>query len=1068
MPGQMRFISVAGRDLRVMARRRRTYLIRWGSVAAFFLFLIWLTWAMDGFTRAGKGDDIFEVFSVFVFLYCLLVGTAQTADCISSEKREGTLGLLFLTNLNSAEIIAGKLCSTALPTVYGLLGIFPLLGFPMLLGGVTVAEFWKTLLALLDAVLFALACGFVASVFCKRQFAAIAVALGLAIGVGVGLLAAAAIVHEFRISKTLVDGLSIFSPLYTLVSSDGGKPIGRPNLYWQSLGAVAAMSLTMLGFVTWRLSRVWQDRPKAAGIAWGFNAGQRWKQLGANGRAAFRRRLLDINPFYWLAGQSRVSSPVFMVLVVGVTLITAYVTVPYFASVVGAGAISPVAGSVIAWFISGLLIHVLTLYYAAMISSQRLAEDKHTGALELILSTPTTERDISRGLWLAFFRRMTFPALTVACVHFYFIAQVMNAMVMDPQDLRIPRGSAWELFWALLTGSSLGGFPIQWELGFALQIALLFLVMAVVIWFTLGLVGRWLGLRMKLAGFAPLISLALVFIPPVILFSVFAYVAYEFRLMPSNDKLQFSILLWTGFSMGVLHCILLSAWASARLHEQFRDTVIGRAASTRGNWLPSGRMMLRFAGGSAAYLVALAIVLTGISGCRNYQSGRTWKTFQSRLQQKGESLELAPLLPAPVADKDNFAKSGAFVDFRNSKGTSFRTFVHRMVSLDVIGYGQSKNTFRWVEQQPMPLEEFTRWLHVGPLPGSATNNASIATLLLKLTEPHTNSLRALATSARMPSFQIATNRDALAVIRKPELQMFERLHFLFVIRATALLETGRAAEATDDFLTSLDFARLARQSPDMNSSARTQVLLARSFQPLWEGLAKHQWNEEQLAKFEAALSQFNLLADHTNTVRRTALAYIEVWKAVADSDGRTRSIPGWNGGNTSSSSWPTSPRQWRERCIQLHQLADDVITKVDMTNERVELNDSWRDLGELPLDQEAQGLFVHYSWQGFNPTFVGYAQTALNQARFAIALERFRITNGKYPVTANELVPGLLTRIPRDSIRGLPLIYQRLDDDHFILRGVGPNRKDDRNTPGNSDDWLWAFPTNVVKEAKSP
>ena len=1072
MAGQLRFISVAGRELRVIARRKRTYLIRWGSVAVFFLFLVWLIWVLDGFRRAGVGSDIFQAFAAVVFFHCLIVGTAQTADCISSEKRGGTLGLLFLTNLNSAEIVAGKLCSTALPTVYGLLAIFPLLGIPMLMGGVTVGEFWRTMLALLDAIVFALSCGFVASVVCKRQFAAIALALALAIGVGTGLLAAAAIVAEFPFSKKLVDGLSVFSPLYTLISADGGRAIGRPNHYWQSLGAVAGMSLLGLGFVTWRLSHVWQDRPKAARVAWGFNVGQRWRQLGANGRAAFRRRLLDINPFYWLAGQSRVSSPVFMIVVLGVTLITVFVTAPYFASVVpGGGAMKPVFGSLIAWLITGLLIHVLTLYYAAMISSQRLAEDKHTGALELILSTPTTERDISRGLWLAFFRRMAFPALAVVCVHFYFIAQGMNAMVMDSQDLRIPRDTgAWELFWALLTGSSLGGHSIQWGLGFMLQIALLFLVMAVVIWFTLGLVGRWLGLRMKLAGFAPLISLALVFIPPVILFSVFAYVAYEFRLMPSNDKLQSSILLWTGFSMGVLHCILLSAWASARLHEQFRDTVIGQAASTRGNWLPSARMMLRVAGGSAAYIVALAIVLTGISGCRNYQSGRTWKTFQSRLQQKGESLDLAPLMPVPVADKDNFAVSQAFVDVRTDWNKPFQELMNHVHPLDAGGMGESKNTFSWVNQERAPLREFAGWLKGGSFPHDPTNNAQNAGAILTTFAPHTNVMHSLAVAARLPLLQLTTNRNVDAILRDPGAYMtkIERLHFLFTLRATASVESGLASQAADDFLTSLEFVRLLRQSPDMKSARRTQVLLTRSIQPLWEGLREHRWTENQLAEFERALSQFNLLPDFTNNVRRTALVYIQTWKAVADSNGRIRSIPDWNGGNTSSSSWPTSPGQWRECCIQLHQLAADVIAEVDMTNERVELDDSWRSLHELPLDSEAQGLFGQYYWQGFNPTFVGYAQTALNQARFAIALERFRIANGKYPATANELVPAFLTRIPRDSMRGTPLIYQRLDDDHFILRGTGPNRKDDRNTPTSSDDWLWAFPTNAVKEAKSP
>ena len=1071
MRGQLRFISVAGRELRVIARRKRTYLIRWGSVAVFFLFLVWLIWVLDGFRRAGVGSDIFQAFAAVVFFYCLIIGTAQTADCISSEKRGGTLGLLFLTNLNSAEIVAGKLCSTALPTVYGLLAIFPLLGIPMLMGGVTVGEFWRTMLALLDAIVFALSCGFVASVVCKRQFAAIALALALAIGVGAGLLAAAAIVAEFPFSKKLVDGLSVFSPLYTLISADGGRAIGRPNHYWQSLGAVAGMSLLGLGFVTWRLSHVWQDRPKAARGAFRFGAWPRWKQFDATGRAAMRRRLLDINPFYWLAGRGRVSSPVFMLLVVGVTLITAYVTVPYFTSTIrAAGVIAPVAGSVIAWFFSGLFVHALVLYYAAMISSQRLAEDKHAGALELVLSTPTTERDISRGLWLAFFRRMLFPALAALLVHFFFIWQALHAMVMDPSDFRLPKTMGpWELFWALITGGFINGHPIVWHLGFMLKLALLFLVMAVVIWFTLGLVGRWLGLRMKLAGFAPLLSLALVFIPPVIAFSIACYVAFDLHLLPSDDRLQSNIILWSGFSFGVLHCILLCAWASGKLRDEFRSTVIGSAESSWRRSLPSLRTVLRFIGGSTAYVVLLALVLAGLYGCQNYQSKRAWAKFQARLEKKGESLDLTPLLGAPVSNEANFAKSDAFADFRSSKDTPFRTFVHRMGSLDAISYGQSKNTFKWVEQQPMPLEEFARWLHVGPLPGSATNNASIATLLLKLTEPHTNSLRALATAARMPSFQIATNRDALAVIIKPELQMFERLHFIFVIRATALLETGRVSEAAEDILASLHFARLARQSPEMISSARTQTLLARSFQPLWEGLAKHRWKESQLAEFEASLSQFNLLADHTNTVRRVALAYISEWKSVPEAAVGKDAFPASGSANISNTSWQIHPRHWwLDSCIQLHHLAEEAIGQVDVDGERVEMGDGWRDLSELPLDSEAHGLFATYYWQGISPTFVGFAQTSLNQARLAIALERFRIANGKFPKTADELVPAYFSRVPRDAMRGTPLIYQRVDDEQFILRGVGPNRKDDRNSKVPSDDWLWAYPTNAVKEVKSP
>jgi len=122
----------------------------------------WLLWAFGGFTNRRAAPTIFKVLSVLTFLYCLFLGTARTADCISVERREGTLGLLFLTNLNSAEIIGGKLCSSALASVYGLMAIFPMLALPLLMGGITFGQFARTVVGLLNGILFALAAGFLA------------------------------------------------------------------------------------------------------------------------------------------------------------------------------------------------------------------------------------------------------------------------------------------------------------------------------------------------------------------------------------------------------------------------------------------------------------------------------------------------------------------------------------------------------------------------------------------------------------------------------------------------------------------------------------------------------------------------------------------------------------------------------------------------------------------------------------------------------------------------------------------------------------------------------------------
>jgi hypothetical protein len=147
---KMRFLSVADRELRSAARQKATYRTRWITAAVFFGLLVWLLWVFQGFTNRGAAPQIFKVFSVLTLLYCLFLAAGRTADCIGVERGEGTLGLLFLTNLNSAEIIAGKLCSSALASVYGLMAIFPMLALPLLMGGVTIGQFALTVLALLN------------------------------------------------------------------------------------------------------------------------------------------------------------------------------------------------------------------------------------------------------------------------------------------------------------------------------------------------------------------------------------------------------------------------------------------------------------------------------------------------------------------------------------------------------------------------------------------------------------------------------------------------------------------------------------------------------------------------------------------------------------------------------------------------------------------------------------------------------------------------------------------------------------------------------------------------------
>src|SRR5204863_5127588 len=118
-----------------------------GLIAILLCGWLVLTVPKLSFFTTMLGALFFKILSWFAFLYALISGAKATADTISSEKRQGTLGLLFLTDLKGYDVLLGKLAASSLDTLYGLVGIVPVLAIPLLMGGVTAAEFARVGLA---------------------------------------------------------------------------------------------------------------------------------------------------------------------------------------------------------------------------------------------------------------------------------------------------------------------------------------------------------------------------------------------------------------------------------------------------------------------------------------------------------------------------------------------------------------------------------------------------------------------------------------------------------------------------------------------------------------------------------------------------------------------------------------------------------------------------------------------------------------------------------------------------------------------------------------------------------
>lgn len=104
----MTLLPIVERELRVAAKQAVTYRSRMAlPLAASAMLLFFAFFVMAGMPQHMIGRQLFHLSFGMLFLSCLMAGCQLTADTISSEKREGTLGFLFLTNLKGHDAFDG-------------------------------------------------------------------------------------------------------------------------------------------------------------------------------------------------------------------------------------------------------------------------------------------------------------------------------------------------------------------------------------------------------------------------------------------------------------------------------------------------------------------------------------------------------------------------------------------------------------------------------------------------------------------------------------------------------------------------------------------------------------------------------------------------------------------------------------------------------------------------------------------------------------------------------------------------------------------------------------------------
>jgi len=561
------FLPIAERELRVAARKRGTFWLRLfaamvASLVGGCFILLASTQAISiGPTQAGA--LFFALLAGLCLAAALASGLFLTSDCLSEEKRDGTLGLLFLTDLKSYDVVVGKLLGSSLLGFYGLLATFPILAIPLLLGGVTWEAFWKVVLALLNALWLSLACGMFISSVSRHAHRALTGTMTLLV-----LLAVAGPTLDSLIAHLRGTGFepmfSYSSPIYVFRSAWSSFA----SAYWLGLGLNQATALLLWVLTFLILPRAWQEKVHgpSSKVVRGVMQVRRT-------RSPANQRWLERNPLQWLAGHGR-WQPLPLWILAGLMFLSKVWLV-----LSGTPSTLWMASSYLEGFI------ILLIYISITSRACRFMVDaKRSGLLELLLVTPIPYTEVPREIWRAHVRRFAGPVLAILATQGF--GDVMRILAMFSQVSTVIVQNPLATRTAMVAGGVVG----------LLGILITLVNLAALVWH-----GMWMGLTTSKATLATLKSLVFVQVLPwlAIAFATNLIVALtavsSFAGSGGAASTVRFIMLYTlasgvvAFLLTLFKDVIFIRWARGKFDAGFRERVWDIPGSDGGRINPSPR-----------------------------------------------------------------------------------------------------------------------------------------------------------------------------------------------------------------------------------------------------------------------------------------------------------------------------------------------------------------------------------------------------------------------------------------------------------------------------------------------
>jgi hypothetical protein len=459
--------------------------------------------------------------------------------------------------------------------------------------------------------------------------------------------------------------------------------------------------------------------------------------------------------------------------------------------------------------------------------------------------------------------------------------------------------------------------------------------------------------------------------------------------------------------------------------------------------------------------VALVTLVLLVVAFENWRGKRAWEKFKTEWESKGESFDIASVIPPKVPDQENFAMTPFFaplfdyeyapsVVHKNSNAVrrTQSVLLGSRALLPKLGTrhkGKRTDLKEWQDyfagNTNYPLRDRTQSAAGDVLQALAKYDDVIGELRIASTRPHSH-------------YPVHYHEGLSALL--PHLSVLRAVSDIVRLRALAELHHGASNEALADLRLSIQLAESLKSEPLLISQLVRLALLGGALDTVWETL--DQWSDAQLTELQQTLSRIDVLEDYPKSIRGERAFSNDVFAQM-----RQGKFPG-------EFAWARlGPRgflyQNQLTINRLHQQYS--FAAVDLQSRRVNHDKAMR-MDQIPelKGRHPYRLFARLFFPALSKAVSRFAegQTDVDFAVIACTLERCRRAHGQFPASLEELRPKFIEKIPHDIVSGGPLHYRREAADGFILYAVGFDEKDNNGTPSPAKeprvdavgyDWVW-------------